>query len=286
MSVSFTAAAVQMNAGPEVEENLPVAGDLIRQARDAGAELISLPEVAVSVTTGRTETFKRARLAHEHPAIPFFRDLARETGAILHVGSLTVKLPDEERVANRTYVFAPADGIVATYDKIHMFDVDLDGGESYRESNSSRPGDEAVVVGTRWCPIGLSICYDVRFAYLYRALAQAGAKLIMIPAAFTVPTGTAHWHTLVRARAIETGCYVIAAAQTGTHAQGRKTFGHSLIVDPWGEVLADAGTEPGVITAEIDLDRVASVRGKVPSLTHDRRFKGPAAAARLGAVGD
>jgi len=286
MSVRFTAAAVQMNAGPEVADNLPVAGDLIRRARDAGAELISLPEVAVSVTTGRAETFKRARPAHEHPAIPFFRDLARETGAILHVGSLTVKLPDEERVANRTYVFTPADGIVATYDKIHMFDVDLDGGESYRESNSFRPGDEAVVVDTRWCRLGLSICYDVRFAYLYRALAHAGAKVVMIPAAFTVPTGTAHWHTLVRARAIETGCYVIAAAQTGTHAQGRKTFGHSLIVDPWGEVLADAGTEPGVITAEIDLDRVEAVRGKVPSLTHDRRFKGPADTVRLGAVGE
>lgn len=271
----LTAACVQMNAGPKVEDNLPIAGDFVRQAADAGAQLISLPETAVSVVKGWEETLKRAFLAHQHPAIPFFADLARETGALIHVGSLCVRLADEERVANRTYVFHPSDGVIATYDKIHMFDVDLEGGESYRESKAFRPGDQAVLVPTRWGQIGLTICYDVRFPHLYRRLAQAGADIIMVPAAFTRPTGEAHWHVLQRARAIENGVFIVAAAQTGEHHRGRKTYGHSLIVDPWGSVLADGGTDTGVVTATLDLDQVAKVRQSVPSLTNDRPFTVP-----------
>ena len=200
---------------------------------------------------------------------PFFAELARETGAWILGGTLHVLL-DDGRAANRSYLFDAGGRVVASYDKIHMFDVTLKDGESYRESATFRPGERAVVAASPWGGIGMTVCYDVRFAYLYRALAQAGASILTVPAAFTVPTGRAHWHTLLRARAIETGCFVVAPAQTGSHDQGRQTYGHSLLIAPWGEVLADAGTDVGFITADLDLDRVAEARGMVPSLTHDR----------------
>jgi predicted amidohydrolase len=164
---------------------------------------------------------------------------------------------------------------VATYDKIHMFDVDLVEGESYRESRTYRPGESGCVAETPWAPIGMTVCYDMRFPYLYRTLAHAGAKVLTVPSAFTRPTGRAHWHVLLRARAIETGCFVIAPAQCGEHAGGRETYGHSIIIDPWGEVLAEAGDEPGVIVADIDLARIDEVRQMVPSLSHDRPFEAP-----------
>ncbi|HET8728333.1 MAG TPA: carbon-nitrogen hydrolase family protein, partial [Alphaproteobacteria bacterium] len=193
-------------------------------------------------------------------------------------GSLAIRL-DGDRVANRSLLFDPAGRIVASYDKIHMFDVDLAGGESYRESATFRPGERAVVapvaVPGGSAGLGLTVCYDVRFAYLYRALAQAGADILSVPAAFTVPTGRAHWHVLLRARAIETGCFVIAPAQTGEHDRGRRTYGHSLIVSPWGEVLADAGEEVGFVTADLDLSLVGQARTMVPALGHDRGFEGP-----------
>ncbi len=199
----------------------------------------------------------------------------------LGIGSLALKTGDSDgRFANRSFLIDAGGAIVARYDKIHMFDVQLSGGEVYRESAAFRPGDRAVVADTPWGRLGLTICYDLRFPYLHRALAQAGADVILQPAAFTVPTGQAHWHVLLRARAIETGCFVLAAAQTGTHprsidAAERRTYGHSLAVAPWGEVLADAGQAPGVNLVDIDLAQVAAARGRVPSLTHDRGFDGP-----------
>lgn len=266
-------ACVQVNAGPEIEPNLRAAGDLVRRAREAGAELIALPENVSMIVQGRAKVLERARPQEDHPAVPYFADLARETGAMILAGSLAVAL-GEGRVANRSFLFDAEGRMVATYDKIHMFDVDLPGGESYRESATFRPGDRAVLAETPWGGLGMTICYDVRFAYLYRALAQAGASIIAAPAAFTVPTGQAHWHVLLRARAIETGCFVIAPAQTGTHDEGRRTYGHSLIVAPWGEVLADAGEDVGFVAADLDLDAVAEARKRVPALRHDRDFGG------------
>ena len=268
------AACVQLNAGTEIAANLKTAADLVRRARDEGADLIALPENATMVVQGRTKVLERARPEPDHPAIPAFADLARETGALLLVGSLAIRLTGD-RVANRSYLFGLDGDVVATYDKIHMFDVDLPGGESYRESATFQPGNRAVLAPTPWGGLGMTICYDLRFAHLYRALAQSGAAILSVPAAFTRPTGQAHWHTLLRARAIETGCFVIAPAQTGTHDEGRQTYGHSLIVAPWGEVLADAGEDVGVVTADLDMARVAEARGAVPAITHDRAFQSP-----------
>lgn len=271
MSAVVKAACVQVNAGTELQPNLDAAGDLVRRARDAGAEFITLPENVGWIVQGRAKTMARVKVEAEHPGIPFFADLARETGAWILAGTLGV-LRDDQRVANRSYLFNPQGQTVSHYDKIHMFDVDLKDGESYRESATFRPGERAVVAATPWGGVGMTICYDVRFPYLHRALAKAGASIITAPAAFTVPTGRAHWHTLLRARAIETGCFVVAPAQTGTHDEGRQTYGHSLIIAPWGEVLADAGAEVGFITADLDMARVEEARRMVPALGHDRDF--------------
>lgn len=279
MSARFTAACVQVNAGTEIDANLAAAGDLVRRARDRGADLIALPEMVTAIVFGRRRSLERALPEDSHPGIPVFADLARETGATLLAGSMAIGLPGGEQAANRSFLFDPSGAVVARYDKMHMFDVDLAGGESYRESATYRPGDRAVVAPTPWGGLGMTICYDLRFAYLYRALAQAGARMLSVPAAFTRQTGQAHWHVLLRARAIETGCFVIAPAQTGTHDQGRQTFGHSLIVAPWGEVLADAGEEVGVVTAEIDMGRVDEARAAVPALRHDRAVSPPEAGA-------
>lgn len=268
------AALVQMNAGPEIMPNLEQAGILVRQAVEQGAQLVCLPENVSLMAQGREKILARVKPEEEHPGVPFFRDLARETGAWIMTGTLGCLLPDG-RVANRAFVIDPAGEVTARYDKIHMFDVDLAGGETYRESATYRPGEQAVVAATPWGGLGLSICYDVRFAYLYRALAKAGASIITVPAAFTVPTGRAHWHVLLRARAIETGCFILAPAQTGIHDGGRGTYGHSVIISPWGEVLADAGEEPGIILADLDLSKVEEARRMVPSLRHDRSFTGP-----------
>ena len=215
------------------------------------------------------------------------RELARELGAWLLLGSLVIDASGEpgaaegeERLANRSFLIDAAGGIVARYDKIHMFDIDLPGGESYRESNAYRPGNHTVVAETPWGRLGMSVCYDLRFPHLYRALAQAGADFLAVPSVFTVPTGRAHWHVLLRARAIENGCFVFAPAQWGEHTAGRKSYGHSLIVDPWGEVMGDGGEEVGIVTARIDPGRIAEARGMVPSLRHDRAFTPPALAPR------
>jgi len=287
MSREFTAACVQFTSARDYEPNIRVVSDLIRRARDAGADFVMTPE-----NTGLTEPVsklrrEKARGEADHPALAALREITRETGAWLLIGSLAVDLTGEpgtaegeRRLANRSYLIDPTGAIVARYDKIHMFDVDLAGGESYRESNAFRPGNQTVLAETPWGVLGMTVCYDLRLPHLYRALAQAGADFLAIPSAFTVPTGRAHWHVLLRARAIENGCFVFAPAQWGEHAEGRRTYGHSLIVDPWGEVLADAGKGVGIVSAVIDLAAIGKARRMVPSLQHDRPFTKPQLAAR------
>ena len=264
----FKAACVQVNASDDMMANIEVASQMARDAALLGAELVLFPENVSMMTFGEELIRANARSEDDHPAIAAFQELARELDIWLHGGTLAIKNGD--RIANRTFVFGPDGSIAAQYDKIHMFDVDLDGGESYRESATFSPGAEKVLVDLPWGGMGLTTCYDVRFPYLYRALAQGGAKFLAVPAAFTVPTGRAHWEVLLRARAIENGCYVFAPAQTGMHFGGRETYGHALIIDPWGRVLEDAGEAPGFIVADIDPNLVGEVRAKVPSLTHTR----------------
>lgn len=285
MASPLIAACVQVNSGTELAPNLVAAADGIRRAADQGATLIGVPEYVGGVVYGRDAAMARAWSEAEHPGIPHFQSLARETGATLLIGSLSVLVAGGRKIANRSYLISAAGTVLAHYDKVHMFDVDLPGGDRYRESSVFEPGNQAVVVPGPWGGIGLSICYDVRFASLYRQLAQAGATILTVPAAFTKTTGEAHWHTLLRARAIETGSFVIAPAQWGTHERGRQTYGHSLIIDPWGAVLADAGEGVGVVTAELDLDRVAEVRATIPALKHDRAITPPSPLTVLQAAG-
>jgi predicted amidohydrolase len=277
----FTAACIQFTAGPDPEPNLREVAGLVRQARDAGADFIMTPEASNLIESGKRRRDKARREADD-PFLAGMRELARETGAWLLLGSLVIDPggepgadAGETRLANRSFLIDGAGAVVAKYDKIHMFDIDLPGGESYRESNAYRPGGQTVVAETPWGRLGMTVCYDVRFPHLYRALAQAGADFLSVPSVFTVPTGRAHWHVLLRARAIENGCFVFAPAQWGEHPAGRRSYGHSLIVDPWGEVLADGGEETGIVTARIDPARIAEARGMVPSLTHDRAFTPP-----------
>lgn len=279
----FTAACVQMNSVRDVEPNIKAATDLIRAAHAQGARLIVTPENTTIMEPDKKASLAKTPTEAEHPGLAAFSSLASELGVWLVIGSMPIRA-EPARIANRQFVFNPAGNIVARYDKIHMFDVDLPTGESHRESAQVRPGVEAVVADTPWGGLGLTICYDVRFAYLHRALAHSGAKYLTGPAAFTVPTGEAHWHVLLRARAIEAGCFMFAAAQTGLHAYGRNTYGHSLIIDPWGKVLADGGTDVGIVTAEIDPALVETARYAVPSLTHDRAFTKPQVA--LSAAGE
>ena len=274
MSAKFRLACIQTSSGNDMAANIAAASALVREARAANADLIALPECVAMMEVGRANIVAAAATADAHPALAAFRALAAELGVWLLAGSLTVDL-GEDRVANRSFLLDGHGGIVAWYDKIHMFDVDLAGGESYRESTTYRPGASAVVAATPFGGLGMTVCYDLRFPQLYRALAQAGAELLAVPSAFTRQTGAAHWHVLLRARAIETGAYVFAPAQCGTHPNDRATYGHSLIVDPWGEVLADGGEEPGFVIAGIDPARVAEARRSLPSLRHDRAYAAP-----------
>jgi predicted amidohydrolase len=266
---------VQLRSGIEPAANLNAAEAAVREAARAGAELVVTPE-ATNILQRDDEALARVVVPpEEEPAIPRFAGLAKALEIWLVVGSLMVRT-DDGKVANRTHVFDPEGRLVASYDKIHLFDVKLGSGEAYRESKRVRPGERAVVAKTPWGGLGLTVCYDLRFAYLHRALAQGGARLITVPAAFTKPTGEAHWEVLLRARAIETATFVLAAAQGGQHADGRRTWGHSMIVGPWGQIIAQLDDdEPGVLIAEIDLDEIDAARGKVPALTHDRRFDAP-----------
>ena len=267
-------ACVQITAGRDVAANIATASGLIRQAAATGAQLIATPEMTSLMERDKRAMRPKIRTEDEDMALAAFRALAAELGVHLLIGSLPIDFGGD-RLANRGFLIDSAGAIKARYDKIHMFDVDLPQGESFRESASYQPGDCAVLADVEGARLGLSICYDLRFAPLYRRLAQAGADILAVPAAFTRITGEAHWHVLLRARAIETGSFVIAPGQTGTHEDGRQTYGHSLIIDPWGKVLADAGSEVGIITADLDLSAVQGARGKIPALQHDRTFAGP-----------
>jgi deaminated glutathione amidase len=269
--LTFTAAMVQMRTGLLPEPSLEQAASLIREAARQGADYVQTPEVSNMMQQSRKALFEHLATEEDDRSLKAYRALAAELKIHLHIGSLALRASPEKAV-NRSFLIGPDGTLMASYDKIHMFDIDLPGGESYRESANYQPGETAVTADLPWGRLGLTICYDVRFPALYRALAESGAAFFSVPSAFTRKTGEAHWHTLLRARAIENGCFVFAAAQTGLHENKRETYGHSLIVDPWGTVLAEAGVEPGVIIAKIDPARVATARKTVPSLQHGRRF--------------
>ncbi|PPQ44901.1 carbon-nitrogen hydrolase family protein [Rhodopseudomonas palustris] len=270
-AVPFNAALVQMRSGLTPEPNLEQGTRLIREAVKAGADYVLTPEVSNMMQLNREALFAQLAEQDDDLSLKAYRELARELNIHLHIGSLALRA-SPDRAVNRSFLIGPDGAILASYDKIHMFDIDLGNGESYRESANYQPGETAVISDLPWGRIGLTICYDVRFPALYRALAESGASFLAVPAAFTKPTGEAHWHVLLRARAIENGCFVFAAAQGGLHENKRETFGHSLIIDPWGKVLAEGGVEPGFIMARIDPAEVTKARGKIPSLQHGRRF--------------
>jgi predicted amidohydrolase len=267
----FTAACVQMRSGRDVLKNRDDAVALVREAAAQGAHFAQTPEMTSLVCRDRAELFDKVGPQGQDPVLAALQEVARDKGIHVHIGSIAVK--EGDKVANRAFLIDTDGEIVASYDKIHLYDVDLPNGESWRESATYTGGSFAVAAPLPWGLLGMTICYDVRFAALYKALAENGASFLSAPAAFTKQTGEAHWHVLHRARAIETGSFMISAAQGGLHEDGRETFGHSIIIDPWGRVLAEAGTEPGVILAEIDTALVTEVRGRIPTLKNARPFK-------------
>ncbi len=274
------AALVQLTVTDDPVANLAATLGFVRQAHAQGAEFILTPECTNGLWSNRAAQKAVLRREEDDPTLAALRDEAGKLGVWLLIGSIALLTGDEDgRFANRSFLIRPDATIAARYDKIHMFDVNVSETEVYRESAAFRPGSQAVIAQTPFAPIGMTVCYDVRFANLYRRLAQGGAQIITVPAAFNHITGAAHWETLLRARAIENGAFVLAPAQTGFHAEadgkGRRTYGHSLAIAPWGEVLADGGTEPGVTLVDIDLTQVADARRRVPSLQHDRGFDGP-----------
>ena len=274
------AALVQLTVTDDPVANLAATLGFVRQAHAQGAEFILTPECTNGLWSNRAAQKAVLRREEDDPTLAALRDEAGKLGVWLLIGSIALLTGDADgRFANRSFLIRPDATIAARYDKIHMFDVNVSEAEVYRESAAFRPGSQAVIAQTPFAPIGMTVCYDVRFANLYRRLAQGGAQIITVPAAFNHITGAAHWETLLRARAIENGAFVLAPAQTGFHAEadgkGRRTYGHSLAIAPWGEVLADGGTEPGVTLVDIDLTQVADARRRVPSLQHDRGFDGP-----------
>ena len=283
----FRAGLVQLRSSRAVPPNLDSAVALIRDAASRGAHYVQTPENTALMELEPELVLRHVQHESESYPLAQLRALAGELGIWLHIGSLGIKV-DDARVANRSYLLDPCGQIAARYDKLHMFDVDLPGGETYRESQYYAPGNRAVLAdlafGAFQARLGMTICYDLRFPALYRALATAGANMIAIPAAFTRRTGQAHWHVLLRARAIETGAFVFAAAQGGLHESGRETFGHSMIVSPWGEILAEAGEDPCVVMADIDLALCEEVRARIPSLEHGRPFEIEDAGAPEGLV--
>jgi deaminated glutathione amidase len=268
----FRVGLIQMRSERSPRANFEVAAALIREAKSGGADYVQTPEMSNIMETDRARFFAALVPEEEDPMLAGVRELARACGLFVHLGSLAVRT-SADKAANRSFLIDPRGEIIARYDKIHMFDVDLPSGESYRESRNYRGGELGVLCDLPWGRLGLTICYDLRFPGLYRALAEAGAVFLSVPSAFTKQTGEAHWLVLLRARAIENGCFVFAAAQGGLHENRRQTYGHSLVVDPWGRVLVEAGTEPGVSLADIDPEAVAAARSKIPSLQHGRRFE-------------
>jgi predicted amidohydrolase len=285
-SKTFRAGLLQMRSSRSVEANIESAVKLAREAKALGADYVQTPEMTNLMELDRKTLFATIVDEERDPTLATFRELACELKIYFHVGSLAVKA-SPEKAANRSLLIDPVGEIVVRYDKIHLFDVELPGGESYRESNTYQPGENAVLANLPWGRLGLTVCYDLRFPSLYRALAEAGAQFLAIPSAFTKQTGESHWHVLIRARAIETGAFVLAAAQGGHHETGRDTFGHSIAVDPWGRIIAEGGTEPGVIMAEIDPALVVYAHSRIPSLQHGRRFEvtSPADKGRLHLIG-
>ena len=270
----FTAACIQMTSGIDPEDNLKISSTLIEEAISKGADFISTPEVTNMMEPHKAAAREKAAVEDDDLTLKAFRKLAQKHQKWIQAGSLVIKKPDEDRLANRSFLIAPDGTVAAKYDKIHMFDVALDNGEQHKESSAYAPGTKAVTADTPWGKLGLAICYDVRFAHLFQDLAlKGGAEMFTVPAAFTHTTGIAHWHTLLQARAIENGAYVIAAAQCGYHSEKRRTYGHSLVIDPWGNVLADGGDDPCVITAEIDMASVAKRRSQVPNLKNIRPYE-------------
>lgn len=267
-------ACVQMRSGMKVADNVAAAVSLIRDAAGQGAELIATPEMTTLLDRKPGAVWEGSTTEEADPGLRAFRALAKELGVTLLIGSIAIRA-EGGKCANRSFLIDPAGNVIAKYDKIHMFDVQLNAGNIYRESDIFVAGDEAVLASLPAGPLGMTVCYDMRFPDLFRTLALGGAKIIATPAAFTRITGEAHWHVLLRSRAIENGCFIIAPAQGGTHEDGRETYGHSLIINPWGEILAEAGVDPGVIVATLDLGKVDEVRGKVPSLKHIRPFGKP-----------
>jgi predicted amidohydrolase len=270
MTASFLAACIGMRSTRDVAVNRDAAVALIEEAVLAGARYVQTPEMTSLVARGRAEMFEKVTSEDSDITLAALRDLARQRRITIHIGSIAVR--SGEKIANRAYLIDPDGEIQARYDKIHLFDVDLPNGETWRESATYTGGDKAVMAETPWGLLGLTICYDVRFPQLYRALAEAGASFLSAPACFTKQTGEAHWSVLHRARAIETGSFMISAAQGGTHEDGRETYGHSMIIDPWGRVLAEGGSEPGIVLAEIDPALVTDARGRIPNLKHARPF--------------
>jgi len=271
---------LQLNSSDQPEQNIAPIVALMREAATAGAHFVLTPEVTNCVSTSRTHQARVLQTEEQDITLAALRGEARALGLWLLIGSLALKTASPDgRHANRSFLISPAGEIIARYDKIHMFDVAISKAETFRESEAYRPGNMAVLAKMPTAGIGMTICYDLRFPALHRALAQAGADILTSPAAFSPVSGAAHWHVLLRARAIETGCFMLAPAQCGRHATSagrpRTTYGHSLAVSPWGEVLADGGTEPGVTMVDLDLEQVAACRGKIPSLSHDRPFEGP-----------
>ena len=274
------AALIQLNVTDDPAENLASAQGMFRTAVASGADFILTPEMTNCLSSSRDH--QRSVYHHEadDPTLSALREAAAAAGKHLLIGSLGLLTQDADgRFANRSFLIGPDGDILARYDKIHMFDVNVSETEIYRESAGYRPGDRAVVAETPFGKVGMAVCYDLRFPHLFRHLAKGGAEILTVPAAFNDTTGRAHWETLLRARAIENGCFVLAPAQTGfhreAHGRGRRTWGHSLAIAPWGEVIADGGTEPGVTLADLDLSQIARARGRVPALTHDRDFSGP-----------
>ena len=271
------AAIIQTTSGIDPARNAELLGQALDEAAAKGAECVFTPEMCGMLDGNRNRIMAKARGEADDPVLAVVQAAARRHGLWVHLGSLALKAEDDAggRLANRGFMIDATGTIRARYDKMHLFDVDLPGGEHYRESGTYRPGEQAALAETPWGGFGLSICYDLRFAALYQRLTDAGATLLSVPAAFTVPTGAAHWHVLLRARAIEAGVFVIAAAQTGTHEDGRSTYGHSLAIDPWGEVLLDMGTAAGVGIVDLDFTRVDEVRGRVPAIGHRRPIDPP-----------